>query len=235
MSKEQKALLIPTPKAPFIVASHSIPSHGEGEVLLKVMAVGLNPLNWLQHEFDVAISAYPAVIGADIAGVVEEVGEGVKGFVKGDEVFVQALEGGFQQYTTVPAATLIAKPKSITFDEAATLPSTFTTACVGLFASSPIGLGLNPTLSWDKAHRGESALVIGAGTSTGQFAGQLFKFAGFTRIIAYASKIHFDYLKKLGATECIDRAEVPLESLEVCCTLPSILVCWVTDITDILE
>ncbi|KAJ6571405.1 chaperonin 10-like protein, partial [Mycena capillaripes] len=174
-----------------------------------------NPANWIQREFDFFIPEYPAVIGADIAGVVDELGEGVEGIAKDDEVFLHAMGGGFQQYCTAPAETLIRKPKNANFDEVATFPVTFTTACVGLFAPAPIGLGLNPSFSWDKPQQGESGLVIGAGTSTGQFAVQLFKFMGFTRIVVYASKVHFDYLRQLGATECIDRAEVTIDALVV--------------------
>ncbi|KAF7350205.1 GroES-like protein [Mycena venus] len=211
----QQALIIPSPKAPFVVSPLPIPIPNKGDVRLKIISVGLNPMNWAQHEWDFLIPEYPGVIGADLAGVVDEVGEGVEGFAKGDEVLAQVINGGFQQYTTLPAATLIRKPKNISFDEAATFPITFTTACVGLFAPAPIGLALNPTISWDKLHQGESGLVIGAGTSTGQFAVQLFKFLGFTRIVVYASKVHFDYLKSLGATECIDRGDVPLDKLVV--------------------
>lgn len=61
------------------------------------------------------------------------------------------------------------KPINSSFDEVATFPITFTTACVGLFAAAPLGLGLNPSFSWGKPHQGASGLVIGAGTSTGQF------------------------------------------------------------------
>lgn len=64
-------------------------------------------------------------------------------------------------------------PDKTSFDEAATFPITFTTACVGLFAPAPIGLNLNPTFSWDKLHKGESALVIGGSTSVGQFGALL--------------------------------------------------------------
>ncbi|KAJ7676589.1 hypothetical protein DFH06DRAFT_976173 [Mycena polygramma] len=117
--------------------------------------------------------------------------------------------GGFRQYSALPANDLMPIPKNTSFDEVATIPVTFTTACYGLFA----GIGLNPTFSWDKPHRGESALVIGGATSLGQFAIQLLKFLGYTRIIAYASKTHFGHLKELGATDFVDRAEVPVDSL----------------------
>ncbi|KAJ6503827.1 chaperonin 10-like protein [Mycena sanguinolenta] len=212
----QQTLIIPSPRAPFVIGLRPIPVPAKGEVRLKLLSVGLNlALNSVQHQLGLFISEYPAVIGADFAGVVDEVGEDVVGFLKGDEVFGGAVNGAFQQYTTVPAAVLIRKPKNVSFDDAASLPTTFPTACVGLFAQAPIGLALNPSFSWDKPQQGESALVIGGGTSTGQYAVQLLKFLGFTRIVAYASEVHFDYLKQLGATECIDRGEVPLGKLVV--------------------
>ncbi|KAJ6560472.1 GroES-like protein [Mycena capillaripes] len=209
----QRAIVVQSPKAPFSLASTDIPSPAAGEVLVKVMSVGLNPANNRQREFGFLIESYPAVIGNDIAGIVEELGEGVDGWKKGDRVFGEVFGGAFQQYATFPASILIPMPDNVSFDEAATVPCTFVTACVGLFAPAPIGLGLNPTFSWEKPHQGESALVIGAGTSTGQFAIESLKFLGFTRIVAYASKAHFDYLRHLGATECIDRGEVPVEAL----------------------
>ncbi|KAJ7498517.1 GroES-like protein [Mycena latifolia] len=212
-TQQQQAIIVESPKAPFVLGPRDIPAPAHGEALIKIMSVALNPMNWMQREYNILVDEYPAILGCDIAGVVEALGEGVDGFEKGDRVFAQSLAGGFQQYTTLPAAVLIRIPENTSFDEAATFPITFTTACVGLFAPAPIGAGLNPTFSWDKPQKGESALVIGGATSVGQFTIQLLKFLGFTRIIAYASKVHFDYLTRLGATECIDRAEVPLDSL----------------------
>ncbi|KAJ7693830.1 chaperonin 10-like protein [Mycena rosella] len=212
-TQQQQAVIIPPAKAPLIMGPRDIPSPQAGEVLIKVMSVALNPADWAKHAHDFLIPGYPAVLGCDIAGVVEALGDGAGEFKKGDKVFVQTLSDGFQQYTTAPAATVMPIPENVNFDEAATFPITFSTACVGLFAPSPIGAELNPTFSWDKPRQGESALVIGAGTSVGQFAIQLLKFSGFTRIVAYASKVHSDYLRELGATECIDRAEVSVDSL----------------------
>ncbi|KAJ7682267.1 GroES-like protein [Mycena polygramma] len=208
----QKVVLVQSPKAPFVLGSTKFPSPAKGEVLVKIMSVGLNPGDWKQRAFDVRISKYPAILGNDVAGVIEELGPSVEGWQKGDRVFAQT-GSGFQQYTVVPAALLIPIPENITFDEVATFPIAFTTAAVRLFAPAPIGLGLNPTFSWDKPQQGESALVLGGATSVGQFAIQLFKFLGFTRIVVYASKVHFDYLRQLGATECIDRRAVALDSL----------------------
>ncbi|KAJ7495824.1 chaperonin 10-like protein, partial [Mycena galericulata] len=209
----QQALIVQSPHAPFVLGSRDIPSPEQGEVLIKVMSVALNPANWVQRERNMLIDEYPVVLGCDIAGVIQELGEGVEGFAKGDKVFGFGTVGGFQQYTTLHTALLLRIPENVSFDEAATTPLAFTTACVGLFGPAPIGMALNPSFSWDKPQQGQSALVIGASSSVGQFAIQLLKFVGFTRIVAYASAAHFDYLTQLGATHCIDRTEVPLETL----------------------
>ncbi|KAF8214064.1 GroES-like protein [Mycena galopus ATCC 62051] len=210
----QQAVVVESPKAPFVLRAREIPSPGKGEVLIRTMSVGLNPANWIQREYDILVDKYPVVLGNDVAGTVEAIGEGVKGFNKGDRVFGRAMKGGFQEYTILPAAGfLIPVPENASFDEVATIPMPFTSACIGLFAPAPIGLALNPAYSWDKPPQGESALVIGGGTSVGQFAIQLLKSVGFSRIVAYASKAHFEYLEQLGATECIDRSDVPLDSL----------------------
>ncbi|KAJ7246567.1 chaperonin 10-like protein [Mycena haematopus] len=170
----QQAIVVESPKAPFILGTRPIPSPGKGEVLIKTMSVALNPANWIQREYNILIDEYPAVLGNDVAGTVEEIGEGVKGFAKGDRVFGTATKGGFQEYTTIPAVGfLIPIPENASFDEVATIPMAFTSACIGLFAAAPIGLGLNTTYSWAKPQHGESALVIGAGTSVGQFGGRL--------------------------------------------------------------
>ncbi|KAJ7286266.1 chaperonin 10-like protein [Mycena rebaudengoi] len=216
---QQKALLIPTPKADFVLGSHDVPSPGKDEVLVKIMSVALNPMTYLQREYDVLVDEYPAVLGSDMAGMIEEVGEDVRGFSKGDRVFAGGLGGGLQQYVAVPAAALFRMPQNLTFDEASTAPITFSTACVGLFAPAPIGAGLNPTFSWEKPQQGKSALVIGASTSTGQYVIQLLKFLGFTKIVAYASLTHVEYLRQLGATEFIDRHTVPLDSISTDRTL----------------
>ncbi|KAJ7289377.1 chaperonin 10-like protein [Mycena rebaudengoi] len=214
---QQKALLIQAPKADFVLAPHDVPTPAKNEVLIKVMSCALNPMDYLQKEFDIPIGPgeYPVIMGADFAGVVEEVGADVKGFSKGDRVCVIhcMLGGGFQQYFALDAGIVIRMPKNLGFDEVSTAPITFSTACIGLFAPAPIGVGLNPNFSWDKQEKGGSALVIGASTSTGQYVIQLLKFLGFTRIVAYASQTHVEYLRLLGATEFIDRHVVSLDAL----------------------
>lgn len=86
MSPQQQALIIPSPKADFVLVTRDVPQPGPGEVLLKTLAVSLNPADWMQHDFDIRIPSYPAVIGLDFAGEIVSVGEGVEGWMKGDRV-----------------------------------------------------------------------------------------------------------------------------------------------------
>jgi NADPH:quinone reductase-like Zn-dependent oxidoreductase len=70
----------------------------------------------MRRAMDMLIDSYPAILGSDIAGVVEEVGEGVEGWKKGDEVFASAITGGYQQYVALPAYILMPVGGSCSFD-----------------------------------------------------------------------------------------------------------------------
>jgi len=88
MSSTQKALVIDKKQGKFQLADIPIPKPGYGEILVKVQAAALNPVDWKIRKYGVLIDEYPAVVGSDIAGDVEDVGPGVTGFVKGDRVYV---------------------------------------------------------------------------------------------------------------------------------------------------
>ena len=88
MATQQKALLVPAKFAEFVVGSKSIPKPGPGELLVKIRSTSLNPADWKIHKYGLFIEEFPAVLGLDLAGDVEEVGEGVTTFVKGDRVCV---------------------------------------------------------------------------------------------------------------------------------------------------
>nr|GAT47428.1 GroES-like protein [Mycena chlorophos] len=214
LPQTQSAVVIESPKAPFAVQS-GLPIHkpAPGHVLLKIHSVGLNPMDPMRRTMDIMIDSYPAILGSDIAGVIEEVGEGVVGWKKGDEVFGSDTGGGYAQYHSLDAQALIRKPKNVSFDEVATLCIAGNTSLVGLYAPAPIGLAINPTFSPDKPQAGKSAFVLGAGTTCGQFGIQYLKLAGFSRIVVYASGKHTEYLTSLGATVVIPRDEVQITDL----------------------
>ena len=96
------------------------------EVTIRVKAVALNPLDWKNRATGALIQQYPAVLGGDAAGIVEEVGAAVTHVKPGDEVFSLAgatqRAGAFQDVIAVPGFFAARKPKSLSFEEAATIP-----------------------------------------------------------------------------------------------------------------
>jgi NADPH:quinone reductase-like Zn-dependent oxidoreductase len=86
MSPQQKALVIPKKQGNFEVHSRSIPSPGAGQLLVKVQSAALNPVDYKIRETGMIPIHYPAILGSDIAGIVEEVGEGVEDFRRGDKM-----------------------------------------------------------------------------------------------------------------------------------------------------
>lgn len=89
MVAQQKALLLQSPTGEWQIDDVSVPAPGPGEILVKVHSTALNPIDWkLQKipQLSGMLSQYPAILGSDAAGTVEELGEGVVGFAKGDRV-----------------------------------------------------------------------------------------------------------------------------------------------------
>lgn len=85
----QKALYLESaPNGPWKVGTNSIPKPAAGELLVKIHATALNPVDWKIRAYNFLITEWPGIVGTDAAGEVEELGEGVIGFAKGDRVFV---------------------------------------------------------------------------------------------------------------------------------------------------
>ncbi|KAF5369593.1 hypothetical protein D9758_002657 [Tetrapyrgos nigripes] len=216
---QQKALLLERKYGPFVVSTFPRPTSAlPGELLIKVQAAALNPVDWIIQKTSRFHETYPVVCGSDIAGDVEDVGEGVTLII--DKEVDRVCQGyhendyaGFQQYARVPAEIAAKIPEKISYSQASSLPLALATAAIGLYAESPSGIGLNPTFDSSVNFSGQVAIVIGGSTSVGQLAIQLLRLAKFDSIITYASAQHDSYLKSLGATECIDRKEVSLTAL----------------------
>ena len=99
----QKATVVPKAHAPFELTTIDVPKPEEGEVLVRVEATALNPVDWKIQELGLFIKTYPAILGLEGAGTVEAVGEGVTDFKQGDRVVYKASfhndKGAYQQYT----------------------------------------------------------------------------------------------------------------------------------------
>ena len=172
------------------------PQVGKGEVLIRVHAAGVNPLDWkvrsgslngfIQHKL-------PLIPGWDVSGVVEKVGPGVSAFGKGDEVFAMtdpARDGAYADYIAVRGAALALKPKSLYHVHAAATPIAALAAWRSLFA-----LG--------RLRRGQRILIHGGSGGVGHFAVQLAKWKG-AYVMATGSTKNQEMLRKLGADEAID-------------------------------
>jgi len=199
------------------VGTSDVSTPGPGEILIKVEAAGLNPIDWKVQTHGVAKQSYPAILGADGAGTVETIGEGVTRFKKGDRV---TFSGGdfsnrsstFQQYAVEEAEFVAKIPDSMSFDEAASIPLGLDTAAFALYsrhevAVAKFSVGLYPP--WEEGGRGKYAgkplVVIGGASSVGQNVIQLAKLSGFSPIITTASLRNTEFLVSLGATHVLDR------------------------------
>ncbi|KLO04681.1 GroES-like protein [Schizopora paradoxa] len=208
---QQKALFLESIGGEFAVRTTEIYKPGKGEILVKVLATALNPVDWKVpvHKFYVKEEDHPAILGSDIAGIVEALGEGVTSFSIGDRVNKYA---GFQQYVLVPAEIVAKLPDNITFEQASTIPLGLATAVEGLYGDAnraKTGAKKLAPPPWEAggegAFKGKSIVVIGGSTSVGQYVLQLLKLSGFSTIITTASLHNADFLKSLGATHVIDR------------------------------
>lgn len=152
------------------------PTPGPGEVLVKVEAVGLNFADVMRRRGDPYPdpSPTPFILGAETAGTIAALGEGVEGIPIGLPVLAAPGVGGYAQYVVVPAATLIPLPEG--FD--------------AVSAAALLGHGLTAALTLKQAagiRPGETVLIEGAAGGVGSFAVQLAKLYGAGKIIAAAS------------------------------------------------
>lgn len=163
-----------------------VPKPAAGEVLIKVRAAGVNPVDW-----KIAARRVGMVPGTDVAGVIEALGEGVTGWKVGDPVLGFARQSGsYAEYAVVPLDSLARKPTSMTFEEAAGVPIAAETAYRALHETGNI-------------QRGQTVLIHGAAGGVGSAAVQIAKAAG-ARVIGTASENNAEYLKSIGADQVID-------------------------------
>ncbi|KIK41720.1 hypothetical protein CY34DRAFT_12858 [Suillus luteus UH-Slu-Lm8-n1] len=208
MSPQQKALFLLQKQGDFEIGTRSIPSPGAGQLLVKVQSAALNPVDYKIKETGGFITHYPAVLGADIAGIVEEVGEGVENFRKGDRVlahgnFTNEL-AAYQQYTLTIASFTAKIPPSVSFDSAATVPLGLDTAVVGLYGEK-FGAGITPPWTKSLGELKTPIVVLGGSSSVGSYTIQLARLSGFYPIITTASPSNEDLVRDFGATHFFDR------------------------------
>jgi NADPH:quinone reductase-like Zn-dependent oxidoreductase len=173
------------------------PVAGQGEVLLRVRAASAFIGDWhVMTGTPYAIrlvsglrSPKQRVRGQDVAGTVEALGEDVTGFLVGDEVFGVGV-GTFAEYATARTDRLAPKPTNLSFEEAATVP---TTGCTALQGLRDVG----------HVRSGQTVLVIGAAGGVGSFAVQIAKAFG-AHVTGVSSTSKVELVRSIGADEVID-------------------------------
>ncbi len=204
-----QALVLSRYNGPLELTELSRPELSPGQVLVRVAASGLNPLDTKIRAGSAAHAKHPLplVLGIDLAGVVEAVGPGVTAFKAGDEVYgmtggVGGIQGSLAQYAAVDASLLALKPSNLSMREAAALPLAFITSYSGIV---------------DRAHlqAGQTVLVQGGAGGVGHISVLLARSLGAT-VAASASARDQDIVARFGATPIDYRAQTVEQYVEAC-------------------
>lgn len=197
-----KAIRIHEFGEPNVLKYEDIPESqpGPGEVRIKVIAAGVNPVDWKIRSGYMELPL-PITMGSDIAGVVDVAGQGVESFQPEDEVFGKASpgQGGYAEYTVVNSSQIAQKPKSIGFVESAAIPTAGLAAWQSLFDIAGL-------------ERGQTVLIHGAAGGVGSFAVQFAKWKG-AYVIGTASSKNAEFLKSIGCDEVIDYKNQQFEDI----------------------
>jgi len=188
-----KGYLVEHPAGAFTPVDLPRPVPGAGQALVRVLASGVNPLDTKIRagQAEHARQPLPAVLGLEMAGVVEEIGPGVSTFRPGDEVYgmvggVGGLQGTLAEYVAASADLLALKPKSLSMREAAALPLGVITAWEGIVDRA-------------KVHGGQKVLVHAGAGGVGHLAVQLAKARG-AEVFATVSPDKRGIAERFGAT-----------------------------------
>ncbi|KAI1466144.1 GroES-like protein [Daldinia caldariorum] len=190
----------------------------EGEILVKVHAWGLNPVDAYLQDVPLPFVKFPLVPGTDVAGTIVRVGSGR--FQVGDRVLAYAPgisfperpeRGAFQEYVVLDSALAARAPDSVSFAEAAVFPLCFATAAHALFDPEFLALPLPPppgSRSFSSAGKGAETekpvlVVWGGASAVGSNAIQLARAAGL-EVVATCSPRNFAYVRSLGAGAVFD-------------------------------
>lgn len=205
MSTTQRAVLLRAygGVAAAEVAEIARPAAGQGQVLVRVRAAGVNGIDWKVREGyvrDAFPLQLPAVLGIELAGVVEAVGPGASRFRVGDRVMgpLGGL-GAYADFVTVAEANLVHTPQGLDDVHAAGVPVAAVAAWHSLHHVGPISAG-------------QRILIHGAAGGLGGYAVQYAKRAG-AEVFATASSAHVEYVRSLGADHVIDYRTRRFESV----------------------
>ena len=200
-----KAIVMESYGTPDVLELREVPkpTPRADEILVRVHAASINDWDWglLRGEFPTRLlsgflTPRVQIIGCDIAGRVEAVGRDVKAFQQGDDVYGDLSASGFgafAEYVSAPEASLVLKPASMTFEQAAAIPQAGMLAVQGLIDAGQIASG-------------QTLLLNGAGGGVGTLALQLAKLYD-SEVTAVDKPAKLEMLRALGAAHVIDYFE----------------------------
>lgn len=190
-----------------INSNAQIPAVAKGKILVEVMAAGVNPVDWKirQGYFAQTMSLqFPATLGGDFSGKVVDLGEGVTGLKKGNEVYGSAIilgggSGSFAEFALANVKAVANKPKKVSHVEAAALPLAGVSALQALIDHIDL-------------KKGQKILIHGGAGGIGTFAIQIARYIG-AYVATTVSKNDFQHAKDLGADEVIDYKNQAFEEI----------------------
>jgi NADPH:quinone reductase-like Zn-dependent oxidoreductase len=178
------------------------PQPKDDEVLIRVMAAGVNPVDAYIRAGKFGEGKLPYIPGMDVAGVVETTGANAKKFKAGDAVYAYLSfqeQGGYAESCVAKENEVGLKPKNVSYEQAAAVPLAATTAWQALIDTAQ----LKP---------GQTVLIHGGSGGVGHFAVQIAKARG-AKVIATASTANQDLLKQLGVDQAIDYEKTKFENV----------------------
>lgn len=173
------------------------PAPADGEVLIRVRAASVNPLDWhfmrgtpyFLRLFTGMRRPKSTRLGVDVAGEVEAVGKNVTQLKPGDDVF-GSCRGAFAEFVSTPESALVVKPKSLTFEQAASTPVAVYTALQALRDKG-------------KLQPGQNVLINGAAGGVGTFAVQIARSFG-ADVTGVCSTKNVEMVRSIGANQVVD-------------------------------
>jgi len=193
---EQTALIL-TEKGQASIGKSKVPTPADGQVLLKIVAAGLNPVDWKILLYNWTNVPLPHTLGSDVSGVIVEVGKDVKDFKVGDEVFTTinlfSPWGSFAEYAVTEPSRLARKGNTVTHVQAASLPIAFLSAWDGF----------TKTAFEEK----QTIYVPGGAGGVGHFIIQLAKIYNLNVISTGGKAESLQVLKDLGVNHILNYAK----------------------------
>jgi NADPH:quinone reductase-like Zn-dependent oxidoreductase len=181
------------------VEETSIPEPSENEVLIKIMAAGINPVDYKIRNGSIRFivpGSFPRTPGGELAGIVDKNGPGSKFFKQGEKVFAMLglRGGGYSEYLCVKEDLISRMPDNIDFDHAAAIPLAGLTALQALRDKGEIRAGME-------------VLINGGSGGVGMFAIQIARYYG-AHVTASCSGKNMEFVRELGANQVIDYQKV---------------------------